>query len=269
MHYVMTQMSMKAGMKHFGERGEKGVSSELKQLHLRETFDPVDPKSLTKEEYDQTLESHLFLKEKRDLSVKGRLVAGGDKQRATISKEDATSPTAALESVLLTATIDAAKGRDVAIMDIPNAFVQTKLKDKDGKVIMRMRGKLAELMVKTAPEIYSKYITFNLKGEMVLYVCLLNALYGIMKAALLFYKRFVGDLLSIGFKLNPYDPCVANKMVSGNQLTIVWHVDDLKVSHLLAKVVTRMARWLKKTYEQIFEDGSGQMKVSRGKIHSW
>jgi len=33
-----------------------------------------------------------------------------------------------------------------------------------------------------------------------------------------------------GFVLNPYDPCVANKgVVKGKQLTIVWHVDDLKV----------------------------------------
>ena len=30
-----------------------------------------------------------------------------------------------------------------------------------------------------------------------------------------------------------------------------------------------MARWLKKTYEQLFEDGSGQMKVSRGKVHDY
>jgi hypothetical protein len=52
------------------------------------------------------LESHLFLKENRDLS---RRVAGGNKQRGTsIDKDDATSPTAALESVLLTAMIDAA-----------------------------------------------------------------------------------------------------------------------------------------------------------------
>ena len=65
---------------------------------------------------------------------------------------------------------------------------------------MRMRGRLAELLVKVAPKIYMKYVTINSKGETVLYVKLLNALYGIMKAALLFYQRFIGDLKSIGFK---------------------------------------------------------------------
>ena len=54
-----------------------------------------------------------------------------------------------------------------------------------------------------------------------------------MKAALLFYIKFVKSLLSIGFDLNPYDPCVANKTVENLQLTVVWHVDDLKVIDVL------------------------------------
>ena len=60
----------------------------------------------------------------------------------------------------------------------------------------------------------------------------LNTLYCIMKAALLFYLKFVKNLKSIGFVLNPYDPCVANNIVDGAQLTVVWHVYDLKVSHV-------------------------------------
>ena len=97
----------------------------------------------------------------------------------------------------------------------------------------------------------------------------LNDLYGIMKAALLFYIKFVKNLKSIGFELNPYDPCVANKIVDGAQLTVVWHVNDLKVSHVDAGVVTRMSVWLQKTYERLFYDGSGAMKLKRGKIHEY
>ena len=59
-----------------------------------------------------------------------------------------------------------------------------------------------------------------------------------MKAALPFYINFVKNLKSIGFELNPYDLCVANKIVDGGQLIVVWHVDDLKVSHVDAGVVT-------------------------------
>ena len=63
-----------------------------------------------------------------------------------------------------------------------------------------------------------------------------------MKAALLYYQRFVTDLKSIGFEINPYDPCVADKITAGKQLTVVWHGDDLKVSHVSSNVV--LPRWL-------------------------
>jgi hypothetical protein len=57
-----------------------------------------------------------------------------------------------------------------------------------------------------------------MKGELVLYVNFLNALYGIMKMALLYYESFVHDITAIGFKLNPYDLCVANKICIGNSI---------------------------------------------------
>ena len=90
-----------------------------------------------------------------------------------------------------------------------------------------------------------------------------------MKAALLFYIKFVKNLKSIGFELNPYDLCVANKIVDSAQLTVLWHVDDLKVSHVDAGVVTRMSVWLQKTYERLFDDGSGDMELKQGKIHEY
>ncbi len=52
-----------------------------------------------------------------------------------------------------------------------------------------------------------------------------------MKSALLFYRKLVADLTSIGFDINPYDPCVANKMIDDKQMTICWHVDDLFKGH--------------------------------------
>ena len=267
--YVMTQLSMKSGLKRWKKKGEAAVSTEMKQLHFRDTFEPLHPKTLSKKQIKEVLESHLFLKKKRDDSIKGRMVAGGNKQRGIIPPQEASSPTASLESVILTATIDALEERDVAIVDIPNAFVQTRITNEKDKAVLRLRGKLAELLVKVAPKIYTKFVTINRKGQTVLYVKLLNALYGIMKAALLFYLRFVGDLESIGFILNPYDPCVANKLVNGHQLTIVWHVDDLKISHKEPKTVTRMVTWLRRTYERMFDDGSGAMKICRGKLHEY
>ena len=71
------------------------------------------------------------------------MVAGGNKQRGHIDNTDATSPTAAIESVLLTSTIYAKEGRAVAIIDIPNAFVTTIIEDKKDIVTVWLRGKLA------------------------------------------------------------------------------------------------------------------------------
>jgi hypothetical protein len=123
---------------------------------------------------------------------------------------------------------------------------------------MCLRGRLAEIMIKTAPEIYQKYIYVGPDNKPVLYVKLQKALYGCLRSALLFYLKLLKDLEGNGFKLNPYDPCVANKMVNGKQFTITWHVDDLKLSHVDLKEVDKTIEWLKSIYGE-------DMRVSRGK----
>ena len=61
---------------------------------------------------------------------------------------------------------------------------------------------------------------YSKKGVPMLYVRLSKALYGMLRAALLFYKRLRKDLEFMGFEINPYDPCVANIMVNGAQCTV-------------------------------------------------
>ena len=53
------------------------------------------------------LESHMFLKEKICRAIKGRDVAGGNKQCDCISKENAISPTVETKSVMVSCIIDA------------------------------------------------------------------------------------------------------------------------------------------------------------------
>jgi hypothetical protein len=176
----------------------------------------------------------MFLKQKRNGTIKGRGCADGRKQRQYTAKEDASSPTVAIESVMLSSVIDAMEGRDVATVDIPGAFMQA---DMDDLVHMKLEGKMAELLVRIEPKLYRKYIQIE-KGKQVLYVELRKALYGTLKAALLFWKRLTGELKKWGFVINPYDWCVANKVIKGQQCTILWHIDDLKISHIDPDVVT-------------------------------
>ena len=77
---VMTQLSMKAGLRAWGDKALSAVKSEMKQLHFRNTFRPKHWKDLTATQRRAVLESYLFMKEKRDGTIKGRTVAGGNKQ---------------------------------------------------------------------------------------------------------------------------------------------------------------------------------------------
>ena len=70
-----------------------------------------------------------------------------------------------------------------------------------------------------------------------LYVKLKKALYGTLQAVLLFWRLLSDTLIEWGFKLNEYNKCVTNKMIHGKQCTIIWHVNDLKISHIDPKVV--------------------------------
>ena len=75
---------------------------------------------------------------------------------------------------------------------------------------------------------------------MLLYVLLLKALYGCLCSVLLLYKELLTDIKSIFFDINPYNLCVINKTINGNQFTITWHVDNLKLSHINNKMVDEL-----------------------------
>ena len=57
--------------------------------------------------------------------------------------------------------------------------------------------------------------------------------------------------------------------MDGKVLTIYFHVDDCKISHLSTKVVDDTIEWLRDDYKVIFEDGMGAMKVHQGKVHDY
>jgi hypothetical protein len=228
---VMAQVLLKAAIKKWGKEAVDYVGKEMKQLYWWNSFKPMHWKSLTADQRKKVLESHIFVERKQDGILKARQAAGGNKQQGYIMKEDASSPTISSEAVRLTCVVNANENREVAIVDIPNAFVQTVVEDKKDRALIRIRGPLVNILVTIAPDVYGPYETVGKKGEKQLLVQCLTALYGTM-VALLYYKKSVKSLKSKGFKLNPYDLCVAIKQVKGGQLTVCFHVDDCKISHL-------------------------------------
>ena len=110
---------------------------------------------------------------------------------------------------------------------------------------MKIKGELVGILMEIDPNAYKDYVYYE-NGIPVLYLEALKALCGMLHSSLLFHRKFVKDLKSYGFELNPYDPCVANKMVNGKQLTVCWHVDDLKASHEDSEVIDEFMKRLQK-----------------------
>jgi hypothetical protein len=222
---MLAQHTMKKGLKLFGDEGTEAVLTELKQLHDRKVMVPEDPDELSKEDKEGALEYLMFLKQKRCGKIKGRGCADGRKVRLYTAKEEAISPSVSIEAVMLSCVLDANEGRDVATADIPGAFMQA---DMDEIIYMRLEGTMADLLIKLDPDTYQRHAR-KINGKTVLYVRLIKALYGTLRAALLFWRKLSSKLKEWGFEINPYDWCVANKVINGEQCTVLRHVDDLKI----------------------------------------
>ncbi len=237
---------MNTGIEKFKAKGEVGVTKELTQMHDMGVFCPIKVEALTYNERKKALSLLMFLKVKRDSLVKLHMCMDGHKQKdSTWSKQDTTLPTVAMESVFITAVVDAHKGRNVTYFDIQGAFLHADVKED---ITMVLKGRLVELMVRVMPNLYRKYITVVRKETAILYVKMQKAQYGLLRSALLFYRKLVANLESDGCVLNPYDSCVANKVVNGKQMTVCWHVDDLKVSDCNPNQFTFFGEWLSKKY---------------------
>jgi hypothetical protein len=124
-------------------------------------------------------------------------------------------------------------------------------------VIIKCSGEFVDILLGMKPE-YEEFIVYK-SGVKVLYVLLLKAMYGCVKSALLWSKIFSGTLERIGFKLNPYEPCMANCMIEGKKCTIAWDVDDNKILHVEPDVVSKVISKI----DSVFDKMTG----TRGRDH--
>ena len=173
------QMNVKESVKKYGEDAVKAVLTEYAQLNDYSTFKPILGESLSWEKKKQSLDLITLVTKKRNGTVKGRACANGKKQRRYISKEEVTSPTVQLESLMLSILIDSYEGRNVATADVKGAYLLSDMKDF---VVVRVHGEALNIMLKVQPE-YNKFLTVE-KGKKVLYLQLLKALYGCVQSAL-------------------------------------------------------------------------------------
>lgn len=147
-----------------------------------------------------------------------------------------------LDGLLTTLIIDAKEQRKVATFDVTGAFLQPELPARNEHLVLKLTGIFAEIMCQVNPEFRPTMIME--KGEKTLYTHALHSIYGCLEAAILWYNLYSETLQQLGFELNPYDVCIANKIINGKQCTIAWHIDDNKISHVEQCVVDEVIQVL-------------------------
>ena len=206
------------------------MKDELRQMKTKKVWHGVKRKDLSIQQNKAIIRSSMFLKDKYLASgtfekFKARLVAGGNQQDKSLY-DNLSSPTAALTSVFTTASVAAHEGRQRVVIDIGGAFLNADMAPTGIDVHMRLNKVMTQMLVEI-DESNQEFVDRD--GTMI--VRLDKALYGCVEASNLWYNDLGNKLTANGFKSNPYDSCVFDKIAkSGAQTTIVVHVDDLLVT---------------------------------------
>lgn len=238
---LIANISVKNALKLHKEKASESIGKELMQMFTKDVYKVVNPKELTKEQRKNVIRSHMFLKFKRDESLKARIVADGRMQDRSIIDEP-SSPTVSLESIFATAAIEARERRRVVTVDIEGAFLHAKM---EKEMYMELDPTLSQIILELKPE----HATNLHNGKLV--VKLEKALYGLVESARLFYEDLSRTLLSLGFTKNAYDECVFNRKINDQVCTITVYVDDLKISSNKPEIVDNIINELEKAYKKV------------------
>ena len=207
------------------------------------------------------IRSSCFLKEKNTPEgtfekLKARIVAGGDQQDKSIyTIEETSSPTVSAAAVFVTAAIAAHEKRQIMTMDVETAYLNAKM--IEGKpVYMRLDPLITSILT----QLDAKYDQYkDSKGSVI--VKLDRALYGCVESAVLWYKDLRETLEADGYQVNPYDLCVFNKVYLSEQVTVIFHVDDLMSTCVLQAALEELYKMMIRKYNKV--------KVTRGRRHSY
>jgi histone deacetylase 1/2 len=167
---------------------------------------------------------------------------------------DTSSPTPRISSLFTIASIAAREKRAVRTMDIGNAYLNAAMEGEP--LYMKVGQDIADYLV----QVDSSFGAYkDEKGEIV--VKLQKALYGCVQSGKLWYNHIRQTLEDFGFIRNSMDDCVFNKIIDGEQCTVVVYVDDLMVTHPSEEVLDAI--------EQLLEDTYIKVTSTSGKYHSF
>ena len=235
----MQQLSLRAAMREWGTDAEDAGVKEVSQLHWRDMFVPNTYSNFTGDEKQKDIENLMFV-----VKMSGNKVLLAECWDAIYGLLWNAGP-ASMQACITSTVVEMTEESDnpVDLVDVAGA-------DWDNQNTMLLN--VDDNITGVCPHDHNDEVVD-----------------GTMKVGLLYYRKFSESLAEQGYVVNAYDPCVWNKVIRGKQSTICFHVDDCKISHVSEKVNEDTISWLRRDYESIFTDGSGEMKVARGKVHKY
>ena len=87
-------------------------------------------------------------------------------------------------------------------------------------------------------------------------------IHGTRNAALMANKKLTKQFLEWGAVMNPYNPCAWNVMKTVNQPIVVFHVDNLLMTHGCLQAITDFVKKLDEVCGK-----NDPLAVTRGKLH--
>ena len=90
----------------------------------------------------------------------------------------------------------------------------------------------------------------------IVYLQVLQAIYGCIKSALLWCNLFAIVLKGIGYVINPYDNCVTDRFIGDKRCIIMWYLNDNKLQHVEKDVIRQELDTITEHF--------GDLNISRG-----
>jgi hypothetical protein len=219
--------------------------------------------SLTNKQKQSILHSSTIVKEKYNLDgefilIKTRLVTGGNGQdKNEIPERLRSAPTTATSSVNTIASIAAARGMEVATVDVKQAYLNA---DMESEVFMWIPEPIASVLCDRDPS-FVPYIYTNKNGQRRVLVQLLKAQYGCVESARLWYEHIKKALIEQNFDINPFDPCIFQRKSGDAWTYITLYVDDIMIVSDEIRLVDEVIDNLTAKYKDL--------TVHRGKVHDY
>ena len=223
---VGSNMSFKRASAKHGTIAESAGESELRGMLEKDTFAPVHWNSLSDEMKSKTIRSFTFYKEKFKVDgsldkLKARMVAQGQLvDKSTLG--DISAPTPGLEALFLLHSLGAQFNWKVAVMDIPSAFLHSRLPPSQ-QIPMIISKEEAAILYRLRPA-WKDYARFD--GSLT--VMLTGNLYGLPQAPDAFNQDLSAAMCSIGYSKTESDPCIFVKFDTDGNISIAFvYVDDI------------------------------------------